>query len=131
MTAKVWTAARAALILGAGIFVIGLVSGLLYGQAQRARDREHFPQVGRSVDIGGRMLNIYCLGAGQPSVILASGANWPLNSAVQGPKTIFSNGRPRRVPWSCFAIANNHRTPPEATFRRSGEYATDRGVDRV
>jgi hypothetical protein len=58
MIAKVWTAARAALILGAGIFVIGLVSELLYEQAQRARDREHFPQVGRSFDIGGRMLNI-------------------------------------------------------------------------
>jgi pimeloyl-ACP methyl ester carboxylesterase len=95
MTAKVWTAARAALILGAGIFVIGLLSGLLYEQAQRARDREHFPQVGRSVDIGGRMLNIDCLGAGQPAVILESGANWSLNSAVHGPKTIFANGGPR------------------------------------
>jgi hypothetical protein len=95
MTAKVWTAARAALIFGVGIFVIGLVSGLLYEQAQRARDREHFPQVGRSVDIGGRTLNIYCLGAGQPAVILESGANWPLNSAVHGPQTIFSNGGPR------------------------------------
>jgi pimeloyl-ACP methyl ester carboxylesterase len=95
MTAKVWTAARVALIFGAGIFVIGLVSGLLYEQAQRARDRENFPQVGRSVDIGGRMLNIYCLGAGQPAVILESGANWSLNSAVHGPKTIFANGGPR------------------------------------
>src|SRR5438270_11681268 len=95
MTAKVWTAARAALTLGAGIFVIGLVSGLLYEQAQRARDRERFPQVGRSVDIGGRMLNLYCSGAGQPAVILESGAKWPLSSAVREPKTIFSNGGPR------------------------------------
>lgn len=96
MTAKVWTAARAALIVGAGIFIIALVSGLLYEQAQRARDHELFPQIGRSVDIGGgRMLNISCLGAGQPAVILESGANWPLSSAVHGPKTIFSNGGPR------------------------------------
>src|SRR5215469_3532098 len=95
MTAKVSTAARAVLIFGTGIFVIGLVSGLLYEQDQRARDRERFPQVGRSVDIGGRMLNIYCSGAGQPAVILESGANWPLNSAVHDPKTIFSNGGPR------------------------------------
>jgi Alpha/beta hydrolase family len=95
MTAKMWTAARATLIFGGGIFVIGLVSGLIYEQAQRQRDREHFPQVGRSVDIGGRMLNISCSGTGQPAVILESGANWPLNSAVHGPKTIFSNGGPR------------------------------------
>jgi len=85
MTAKVWTAARAASISVAGIFVIGLLTGLLYEQAQRALDREHFPQVGRSVDIGGRMLNIYCSGEGQPAVILESGANWPLHSAVHGP----------------------------------------------
>jgi pimeloyl-ACP methyl ester carboxylesterase len=95
MSAKVWTAARAALIFGAGIFAIGLLSGRLYEQAQRARDREHFPQVGRSVDIGGRMLNIYCVGAGQPAVILESGANWSLNAAVHGPITIYANGGPR------------------------------------
>ena len=97
MTAKVWTAARAALIVGSGLFGIALVSGLLYEQVQRARDREHFPQVGRSVDIGGRMLNIDCSGAGQPALILESGfANFgPWGSAIQGPKAIFSNGGPR------------------------------------
>jgi pimeloyl-ACP methyl ester carboxylesterase len=95
MTAKVWTAARTALIFGVGIFAIGLLCGRLYEQAQRSRDRERFPQIGRSVDIGGRMLNISCLGAGQPAVILESGANWSLNSAVHGPKTIYSNGGPR------------------------------------
>jgi len=36
MGSKLWTAARAAPILGAGISVIGLVSGRLYEQAQRA-----------------------------------------------------------------------------------------------
>src|SRR5438270_1664087 len=95
MTARVWTAARAALLVGAGIVVMGLVSGLLYEQAQRARDRERFPQVGRSVDIGGRTLNIDCSGSGQPAVILESGANWALSSAVHDPKTIFANGGPR------------------------------------
>jgi hypothetical protein len=91
MSAKLRTAAVAAASIGAGVFAIALVSGLFYEQAQRARDREHFPQVGRSVDIGGRMLNIDCAGAGQPAVILESGANW----AVHDPKTIFSNGGPR------------------------------------
>ena len=95
MTARVLTAVRAALIFGAGVLVIGLVCGTLYEQAQRARDRERFPQVGRSVDIGGRMLNIDCSGVGSPAVILESGANWALDSAVRDPKTIFSNGGPR------------------------------------
>jgi pimeloyl-ACP methyl ester carboxylesterase len=95
MSAKLRTAALAAATIGAGVFAIALVSGLFYEQAQRARDREHFPQIGRSVDIGGRMLNIDCSGAGQPAVILESGANWAVNSAVHDPKTIFSNGGPR------------------------------------
>ena len=93
--AKWKTAALAVAIVGVGIFTLALVSGILYEQSQRARDREHFPQIGRSMDIGGRMLNIDCSGTGQPAVILESGANWALNSAVHGPKTIFSNGGPR------------------------------------
>ncbi len=95
MSAKLRSAALAAAIIGAGAIVIALASGLLYEQAQRARDREHFPQIGRSVDIGGRMLNVYCSGAGQPAVILESGADWAVNPAVRDPKTIFANGGPR------------------------------------
>ena len=95
MSAKLRTAALAAATIGAGVFTIALVSGILYEQSQRARDREHFPQIGRSMDIGGRMLNIDCSGAGQPAVILESGANWAVNAAVHDPKTIFANGGPR------------------------------------
>jgi pimeloyl-ACP methyl ester carboxylesterase len=91
MGAKLRTAALGAAIVGAGVFALALVSGLLFEQAQRARDREHFPQIGRSLDIGGRMLDIDCAGAGQPAVIVESGANW----AVHDPKTMFSNGGPR------------------------------------
>jgi pimeloyl-ACP methyl ester carboxylesterase len=95
VAAKWKTAVLAVAIGGAGIGVLALVSGLLYEQTQRARDRERYPQVGRSIDIGGRMLNIDCAGAGQPVVVLESGANWALSSAVHDPKTIFSNGGPR------------------------------------
>jgi hypothetical protein len=95
MSARLRTVALATATIGAGVFAIAVVSGLLYEQAQRARDRERFPQIGRSVDIGGRMLNIYCSGTGQPAVILESGANWAVNSAVHDPKAIFSNGGPR------------------------------------
>jgi pimeloyl-ACP methyl ester carboxylesterase len=91
MSAKLRTAAIAASIIGAGVLAISLVSGLLYEQVQRARDREQFPQIGRSVDIGGRTLNIYCSGAGQPAVILERGAPW----AYSDPKGMFENGLPR------------------------------------
>src|SRR5579862_8989721 len=74
MAAAKWkTAAVAVAIAGAGIVAIALISGVLYEQTQRARDRERYPQIGRSVDIGGRTLNIDCAGAGQPAVILESG----------------------------------------------------------
>src|SRR5436309_12067281 len=79
MSAKVKAAAVAAATIGAGVLAIAVVSGLFYEQAQRARDLERFPQIGRSVDIGGRMLNIYCSGTGQPTVILESGGNWAIH----------------------------------------------------
>jgi pimeloyl-ACP methyl ester carboxylesterase len=91
MSAKLKTAAIVASIIGAGVFAIALVSGLLFEQVQRARDRERFPQIGRSVDIGGRMLNIYCSGAGQPAVIFDRGAPWTFSN----PKEMFANGAPR------------------------------------
>ena len=80
------------LIIGVGAFVIAVVSGLHYEQAQRARDRELFPQIGRSVDIGGRTLNIYCSGAGQPAVIFESGAPWP---TLSDPRAMWENGAPK------------------------------------
>jgi pimeloyl-ACP methyl ester carboxylesterase len=92
MDSKLRTAAVAGLVIGAGAFVIAVTSGLLYEQAQRARDRELFPQIGRSVDIGGRMLNIYCSGAGQPAVIFESGAPWP---TLSDGRTMWENGVPR------------------------------------
>jgi len=92
MAAAKWkTLAMGVVIVGAGALAIALVSGVLYEQAQRARDRERFPQIGRSVDIGGRMLNLYCSGAGQPTVIFESGSPWPL---WKDPKTMFANGAP-------------------------------------
>jgi pimeloyl-ACP methyl ester carboxylesterase len=86
----------AVLIIAAGVLAVALRSGLHYEQTQRARDRENFPQVGRSVVIngdiaGGRTLNIFCSGAGQPAVILESGAPFPLYE----PKEMFENGSPR------------------------------------
>src|SRR5690242_8599575 len=49
-----------------------VAAGVVYEQIGRSRDRKRFPQVGRSVDIGGRSLNLYCMGEGGPAVILES-----------------------------------------------------------
>ena len=92
MYAKLKTAVLVASIIGAGVLAIALLSGLRYERVQRARDREHFPQIGRSVDIGGRMLNIDCSGAGQPAIILERGAPWTLYTE---PQAMFENGAPR------------------------------------
>lgn len=59
------------------LFLIAIIAGVIYEQTGRRRDRERLPQVGRSVDIGGRSLNIYCAGQGSPAVILESGAGAP------------------------------------------------------
>jgi pimeloyl-ACP methyl ester carboxylesterase len=53
------------------------VAGSVYEQLGRGRDRARFPQVGKSVDIGGRSLNIFCSGAGGPPVIFESGGPGP------------------------------------------------------
>ena len=52
-------------------------AGVLYEHVARRQDRKRFPQVGQSVDIGGRNLNIYCSGNGSPAVILESGKGIP------------------------------------------------------
>lgn len=88
---KLGTIAFTGLIIVGGVIAIALVAGLPYESVQRARDRELYPQIGHSVDIGGRALNIYCSGTGQPAVIFESGSPWPLYD----PRKIFGEAEPR------------------------------------
>jgi len=62
-----------------------LSAGAFLEQIGQRRDRRRYPQIGRSVDIGGRTLNIFCSGEGGPAVVFdtfghSSGYGW---SAVQ------------------------------------------------
>src|SRR5438093_12925355 len=57
--------------------LIVAVSGAVYEVVGAWEDRNRFPQIGRSIDIGGRSLNIYCSGEGNPTVVLLSGGGLP------------------------------------------------------
>jgi pimeloyl-ACP methyl ester carboxylesterase len=61
-----------------GIVLLTVVAaGAVYERLGERSDRRRLPQIGHSVDIGGRSLNIYCSGDGSPAVILDSGAGEP------------------------------------------------------
>src|SRR5215470_7146668 len=51
--------------------------GIAYEQLGRRHDRNQLQQIGKSVDIGGRILNISCMGTGTPPVIFESGGDAP------------------------------------------------------
>lgn len=59
------------------LVLVAVIAGSIYEQIGERRDRQLLPQVGRSVDIGGRSLNIFCSGEGRPAVIFDSGNDSP------------------------------------------------------
>jgi pimeloyl-ACP methyl ester carboxylesterase len=65
---------RQRLLIIAGIVILFLLCGVIYQQIGEWHDRKLAPQIGSSIDIGGRTLNIYCSGEGSPTVIFE--ANW-------------------------------------------------------
>jgi len=70
---------RLAIVLKSVAILIAtaVVAGIVYEQLGRRRDLRHLPQIGKSVDIGGRTLNISCVGTGAPAVIFESGGDAP------------------------------------------------------
>ena len=69
---------RARILKRVGVALLAAVSvGFIYEEIGRRQDRKRLPQIGRSVDIGGRTLNIYCSGDGGPVVIFDSGNGKP------------------------------------------------------
>jgi pimeloyl-ACP methyl ester carboxylesterase len=57
--------------------LVAVVTGVIYEKVGERRDRQRLPQIGTSVDVGGRSLNIFCSGAGTPAVIFDSGNGDP------------------------------------------------------
>ncbi len=92
----------------AAVVLLTVATGAIYEQILQRRDRQRLPQVGRSVDIGGRSLNIFCSGEGNPAVIFDAG-----------------NGDPGYV-WSDVQQAVGKRTRA-CWFDRAGEGWSDTG----
>ena len=60
---------RALLKVCGALVALLLLAGAIYEQVGRHLDRHRYPQIGRSVDIGGRTLNLFCSGDGAPTVV--------------------------------------------------------------
>ena|SRR2546425_3706775 len=58
------------------VVAAAVVAGIVYERWGQRQDRKRFSQIGQSVDIGGRTLNLYCSGEGSPTVILEGGYSW-------------------------------------------------------
>src|SRR5215813_5156761 len=52
------------------LIVLAISAGTIYEYWGERQDQKRLLQIGRSVDVGGRSLNIYCSGEGAPVVIL-------------------------------------------------------------
>jgi pimeloyl-ACP methyl ester carboxylesterase len=61
----------------ASVVAITLLSAAAYEQIGAWRDSRVLKQIGQSVDIGGRTLNIHCAGEGSPTVVFVSGRTAP------------------------------------------------------
>jgi pimeloyl-ACP methyl ester carboxylesterase len=78
---RAWTAASRLIRVTTKVVAIVVASVVViaaaYEQIGAWRDRRVLKQIGRSVDIGGRSLNISCTGTGGPTVVFISGATAP------------------------------------------------------
>lgn len=68
---------RKALLSGLVLFALLILCGSLLERLGGSRDAKELPQVGRSFDVGGRSLNLYCSGTGGPTVIFESNGGIP------------------------------------------------------
>jgi pimeloyl-ACP methyl ester carboxylesterase len=109
---KWWVAAATALL-------VALV-GAITEQIARERDRRRYAQVGRSYDVGGRTLNLFCSGQGSPTVVLGTfahqaGFEW---TSVQPEVAKFT-----RACW--YDRAGYGWSDPGPLYRTAGDFVED------
>lgn len=56
------------------LLLLALLAGPIYQQVSQAWDRFRFDPPGELVEVDGRYMHVHCSGAGQPTVVLESGA---------------------------------------------------------
>jgi len=61
-----------------GLVALLVLTGFVYERIGRVRDRRRVsPQIGQSYRVSGHSLNLYCSGAGSPTVVFEAGGNFP------------------------------------------------------
>jgi len=74
---RVYRAAKTAAKAIGILFLLVFIAGVSYEHLSAWRDDRSMPRVGHPVDIGGRSLNISCVGQGSPTVIFESARTAP------------------------------------------------------
>lgn len=63
-----------------GAIVILLIGGSIYQQFSIKRDADNYPAPGEMIDVGGHRLHLYCIGEGEATLIIDTGAaDWSLS----------------------------------------------------
>jgi hypothetical protein len=111
---------KRALQVVAWAFVALVIAGVVFEHIGQRYDRRRYPQIGKSVDIGGRTLNIFCSGEGAPAVIFEThghmaGYSW---NAVQSEVAKF-----KRACW--YDRANYGWSDPGPMLRTYKSVASD------
>ncbi|MBV8475682.1 MAG: alpha/beta hydrolase [Acidobacteria bacterium] len=70
-----WAVYLVSLLVAVAVFLA--IAGETYEAISRSRDQREFRHWGELVDVGGFRLNLNCLGAGSPTVVLDSGLGLP------------------------------------------------------
>lgn len=102
------------------VLLLFMIAGMVYEPIAQRRERTRYPQIGRSVSIGRRTLNIHCVGEGGPTVVFdtfshQSGYSW---MAIQEQTASFSR--------SCWYDRPGYGwSEPGPLWRTSEDVATD------
>lgn len=69
---------RIAALSALGMVLLLLSAGFVYEQIGRARDAQAVsPRIGTAYAVNGHSMNLYCSGAGSPTVVFEAGGNFP------------------------------------------------------
>jgi pimeloyl-ACP methyl ester carboxylesterase len=69
------------------LFILALLFSSSYQAVASAADLRQYPALGQLIDVGGHRLHIYCLGQGEPTVVMEAGlSGWSTDWILVQPK---------------------------------------------